>query len=192
VFYVRMPDAACGQVFAVTDKRMVSLTGDGRSTLERLILADDRTVCMGRFFLDRFTARLDDVPGGGERIVLTELGTHCRGAVFLDGGELITPALTAAVERVSRTFDGFYFGRYDVRTESAEAFKRGEFTVIELNGLTSEATSIYDPKHSVWFGWRVLCRQWRLAFEIGAANRARGKRVWSAGEVFALLKTKTP
>jgi hypothetical protein len=105
---------------------------------------------------------------------------------------LITPALTAAVERVSRTFDGFYFGRYDVRTESAEAFKRGEFTVIELNGLTSEATSIYDPKHSVWFGWRVLCRQWRLAFEIGAANRARGKRVWSAGEVFALLKTKTP
>jgi membrane protein DedA with SNARE-associated domain len=192
VFYVRMPDAACGQVFAVTDKRMVSLTGDGRSTLERLILDDDRTVCMGRFFLDRFTARLDDVPGVGERIVLTELGTHCRGAVFLDGGELITPALTAAVERVSRTFDGFYFGRYDVRAESAEAFKRGEFTVIELNGLTSEATSIYDPKHSVWFGWRVLCRQWRLAFEIGAANRARGKRVWSAGEVFALLKTKTP
>ena len=105
---------------------------------------------------------------------------------------MILKALTAAVERVSRAFDGFYFGRYDVRTASAEAFKRGEFTVIELNGLTSEATSIYDPKHTVWFGWRVLCTQWRLAFAIGAANRARGERVWSAGEVLTLLKTKAP
>jgi membrane protein DedA with SNARE-associated domain len=192
VFYVRRPNAPHGDVFAVTDKRMIGLAGDGRSTLERLILADDRAVCMGSFFLKAFAARLDEVPAEGERVVLTELGTHCRGAVFLDGAALITPALTAAVERVSRTFDGFYFGRYDVRAESAEAFMRGEFTVIELNGLTSEATSIYDPVHSVWFGWRVLCRQWRLAFEIGAANRARGKRVWSAGEVLSLLKTKTP
>lgn len=188
VFYVRMPGADRGGIFAVTDKRMVHVTGDGRRTLEELILADDRAVCMGRFFLKKFAARLDDVPATGEPVTLTELGTHCRGAVFLDGAELITPALEAAVERVSRAFDGFYFGRYDVRTKSAEAFRRGEFTVIELNGLTSEATSIYDPKHSVWFGWRMLCRQWALAFAIGAENRTRGVKPLTLGEIWGLLR----
>jgi membrane protein DedA with SNARE-associated domain len=188
VFYVRIPGAERGEIFAVTDKRMIRLTGDGRSTLERLILRDERAVCMGRFFLETFAARLDEVPVAGERVVLTELGTHCRGAVFLDGAELVTPELRAETERVSRAFEGFYFGRYDVRTASAGTFRRGEFTVIELNGLTSEATSIYDPKHSVWFGWLVLCRQWALAFEIGAANRARGAKVLTLKEIRGLLR----
>lgn len=188
VFYVRIPGAERGEIFAVTDKRMVHVDGDGRRTLEELILSDERAVCMGNFFLDKFAARLDEVPAAGVRVVLTELGTHCRGAVFLDGAGLVTPELDGAVERVSRMFDGFYFGRYDVRTESAEAFQRGDFKVIELNGLTSEATSIYDPKNSVWFGWGVLCAQWRLAFEIGAANRDRGTRPLSVGEIWQLLK----
>lgn len=188
VFYVRRPGAERGEIFAVTDKRMITLMGDGRRTLEELILVDERAVCMGRFFLGKFAARLDEVPGDGERVVLTELGTHCRGALFLDGAELVTPALVTEIERVSRTFEGFYFGRYDVRSESEQAFRRGEFSVIELNGLTSEATSIYDPKHSVWFGWRMLCRQWALAFEIGAENLARGAKVLSVVDIWRLLR----
>ena len=188
VFYVRMPGAERGTIFAVTDKRMVELVGDGINTVETLILADERAVCMGRFFLEQFSTRLDEVPPVGAPLVLTELGTHCRGAVFLDGKSLITPELRAEVERVSRAYTGFYFGRYDVRTPSVDAFQRGEFTVLELNGLTSEATSIYDPRHSVWHGWRVLCQQWELAFAIGSANRARGEKVFSVAEVWALLQ----
>ena len=165
--------------------------GDGRRTLEELILADDRAVCMARFFLARHESRIDEVPAAGETVTLSELGTHSRGALFLDGTQLVTAALTAAVERVSRAHAGFYFGRYDVRTASVEAFQRGEFTVIELNGLTSESTSIYDPRHSLWFGWRVLCRQWRLAFAIAAENRASGEKPLTWREVWTLVATHT-
>jgi hypothetical protein len=191
VFYVRRPTAECGEIFSITAKHLVAVVGDGRRTLEELILADDRAVCMARFFLGKHEARLDEIPGAGETITLSELGTHSRGALFLDGTHLVTPALTSAIERVSRAHAGFHFGRYDVRTPSAAALQRGEFTVIELNGLTSEATSIYDPRHSVWFGWRVLCRQWRLAFVIGAENRAHGKIPLTWREVFALVATHT-
>ena len=187
VFYYRHPEAARGEVLAITDKRMLHVTGDGRRTLETLILADERAVCMAAFFVKKFGARLDEVPAAGERVGLTELGTHSRGALFLDGSHLITPELHTEVERVSQTFEGFYFGRYDVRAASEEAFCRGEFKVIELNGLTSEATSIYDPRHSVWFGWGMLCRQWRLAFEIGAANRAKGARGLAIREILRLV-----
>lgn len=190
VFYYRIPGEAEGRVFAVTEKRLVSVTGDGRSTLEELILADDRAVCLARFFMKKHEARLDEAPAAGESLRLSELGTHCLGALFLDGGRLITPRLTAATEAVSRSFEGFFFGRYDVRTESAEALSRGEFTVIELNGVTSEATSMYDPAHSVWFGWATLCRQWAVAFRIGAANRAAGARPLTLGEFWRLVATR--
>lgn len=174
IFYVRPADAAHGEIFAVTEKRLLAVVGNGERTLEQLILGHDRAVAQASLFLQLHASRLLDVPAAGEVRQLSELGTHCRGAWFLDGQHLVTPALQAAVEQVSRTLPGFHFGRYDVRTPSAEALQQGEFTVIELNGVTSEATSIYDPRYSVWHGWRVLREQWRLAFHIGAENRRRG------------------
>lgn len=191
VFYYRHPDAAHGEILAITDKRMVGVTGDGRRTLEALILADDRAVCMAIFFLQKLGSRLNDIPRVGERVMLTELGTHSRGALFLDGTHLLTLEMHAAVERMSRTFEGFYFGRYDVRAVSEQGFRRGEFKVIELNGLTSEATSIYDPSHSVWFGWQMLFRQWRLAFEIGEVNLAKGARALAVREIYSLVKNQS-
>jgi hypothetical protein len=59
--------------------------------------------------------------------------------------------------------------------------------VLELNGVTAESTDIYDPANSVVSAWRKLMRQWRLAFEIGAANRARGARVTTVGELARLM-----
>lgn len=175
VFYYRYPDQERGRIFAITEKRFPSVTGDGASTLERLILNDDRAVCMARFLLDKHAGRLWETPRAGERIQLVDIGTHCRGSVFLDGGWAKTDELEEAIDRICRGYDGFYFGRFDIRAESVEEFKRGRnFKVIELNGVTSEATSIYDPKYSVFAAYRTLFAQWRIAFEIGAINRARG------------------
>lgn len=116
-----------------------------------------------------------ETPRAGERIQLVDIGTHCRGSVFLDGGWAKTDELEEAIDRICQGYDGFYFGRFDIRAESVEEFKRGRnFKVIELNGVTSEATSIYDPKYSVFAAYRTLFAQWRIAFEIGAINRARG------------------
>ena len=48
------------------------------------------------------------------------------------------------------------------------------FSVIELNGATSEATNIYDPDHSLFFAYRTLFRQYEILYKIGAANMQRG------------------
>lgn len=188
IFYVRRPGAGGGEIFAITEKRVVTVTGDGRRTLEALILADDRAVGMARFFLRTFADRLAEVPAAGTEVVLSELGTHSRGCLFLDGGHLATPALEAAVEATSRVYPGFHFGRYDVRAPSVAALRAGTFTVIELNGVTSEATAMYDPAHRLWHGWKTLCRQWRLAFEIGAANRRNGVRPLGWAELWRLWR----
>jgi len=176
VFYYRHPDEKTGHLLAITDKRFPSVTGDGKHNLEYLILKDDRAVCSARFFLARHAARLFEIPPVGEVIPLVELGTHARGALFLDGtADLGSPQLTAAMDAISQNFAGFNFGRYDVRCPSANDLRAGRnLRVIELNGVTSEATAIYDPHGSLLSAWRTLCRQWRICYEIGAANRARG------------------
>jgi hypothetical protein len=97
------------------------------------------------------------------------------------------------IHEVSASFTGFYFGRYDLKAPSLEDFRAGrELRVLELNGVTSEATSIYDPKNSLWQAYRVLFEQWRLAFEIGHRNRQRGEPVTSVGELLRLLTSYQP
>jgi hypothetical protein len=188
LFYARRPDDARGRLISITEKRLPAVIADGRRTLESLILDDPRAVAMARVYCERFNSRLHETLPAGTRVPLVDVGTHCRGAVFLDGREAATPALEHAVETLSRTFDGFYFGRFDVRTPSLEALHLGIFTVLELNGVTSEMTHIYDPAFGVLRAWHTICAQWTLAFEIGAANHAAGAPVASIGDLIRRLR----
>ncbi len=184
VFYVRHPDEPRGRIFSITEKRLPVVVGDGRRTLEELILADPRAVCMASTYFSINAPRLLVVPEAGQSVNLVELGTHCRGAIFLDGSWARSPALEDAFERISRRYEGFYFGRYDVRVSAPDELPSGRgFKVIELNGLTSEATHIYDPRTRLLEAWGVLFEQWRLAFAIGARNREGGARVWTIAEL---------
>jgi pimeloyl-ACP methyl ester carboxylesterase/membrane protein DedA with SNARE-associated domain len=174
VFYYRYPSTAEGRIFSITEKRFPRVMGNGKSTLAELILSDPRAVCMAQFYLNKQAERLFDIPQKGEAVQLVEVGTHCRGAIFLDGSWVNTEVLEQAIDRISQSYPGFYFGRYDIRTPSIEDFKQGRnFKVLELNGVTSEATHIYDPKNSLFTAYKVLFSQWRIAFEIGEQNRRR-------------------
>jgi hypothetical protein len=191
IFYVRHPNAEKGFIYSITDKRLISVVGDGKRTLEELILADDRAVCMARLHFKKHENNLFYVPQKGEDVKLVEVGTHCRGALFLNGALIKTKELEARIDEISKNFSGFYFGRYDIRTPSIADIKKGVgFKVVELNGVTSEATHIYDPANSLLSGYRVLMEQWRMAFEIGAMNRQSGAKSVSVKHLFHLLVGK--
>ena len=59
-----------------------------------------------------------------------------------------------------------------------------------MNGVAAEATHIYDPAVSVLEAYRVMFRQWRIAFEIGAANRASGAQPMPVADLFKLIASK--
>ncbi len=183
VFYARRPHEAVGRVVSLTAKDMATVVGDGRRPLGRLIVDDRRAVALARVYQAINADRLDVVPAAGERVPICELGTHCRGAIFRDAIGLLTPALERAVDEAARAMPGFAFGRFDVRAESEAAMRAGRFRVLELNGVTSEPTHIYDPGASVFAAWWTLCRTWQLAFAIGHAHAAEGARVSSVREL---------
>lgn len=119
---------------------------------------------------------------------MIDVGTHCRCAAFVDGDWVRTLALEAAIDRVSQTCDGFYFGRYDIRTPSVEDLKQGHnFKILELNGLRSEATYIYDARYRVGYAYRTLMTQWRIACDIHLENARRGAEVTPLHRLLRIL-----
>jgi pimeloyl-ACP methyl ester carboxylesterase/membrane protein DedA with SNARE-associated domain len=187
IFYYRFPGEERGQVPSVTTKVMTAVTGDGRSNLERLILADPRAVDLAIRFLERFSDRLEEVPAAGERVTLVELGTHARGATFLDGRALLTPALEARIDEIARQFEGFNYGRFDFRVPSEDDLRAGlNLKLLEVNGLTSEQTHIYAPGASLFAAWRTLMGSWHLAIRIGLEHeRLHGLQPWPTGRFLA-------
>lgn len=200
IFYYRWPHEARGRIFAITEKVFPAVTGDGRSTIAELIWKDGRA----RFIADKYLARLGkrcgETPGVGESVALGQIGNHAQGCIFRDGWHLYSPELEQRIDEISRRVDGFYIGRYDVRYSSREALRAGEgFQIIELNGAAAEATNIYDVRNSLFSAYRILFRQWKLVFAIGAANRSGGTRpmsvvsLWRAWrENRALTRTYPP
>ncbi len=177
IFYIRDPETDETSIFSLTLKYTPGVTGDGASTLRDLILADERAKLTAQVYLDKPNLELERVPVKGEHVPLAFAGNHCRGSAFRDGAEFITPELTAAIDRILRTMPDFYFGRMDVRFESLAKLRKGEgFKIIEINGVGSEATHIWDNRFTLKDARNVLKDQYRIAYEIGAKVKACGAR----------------
>lgn len=200
LFWVRTPHAAspalradgtprAGRIFAVTSKTFPYATGDGRRTLERLILDDRRLRCQWRVFCARHRDRLHHIIPAGERVRLAQAGNHAQGTLFTDGADLITPALEDLIDRICDSYHGpgghaYDFGRMDVRYVSDDLLRKGEgLGIVEMNGSTSEATNLYDPSFSVVRSYSILFAQWRILYELGAWRRKQGIRPVSLIEI---------
>lgn len=187
VHYIRRPGESQGAIFSLGFRCFPHVIGDGHSRLGTLIDRDPRTRRMARRHRKVAGAELLRVPAAGEMVRLSLLGSVRVGAFYYDGAAHITPALTARIDEISRTMPEFYFGRYDIRFKSIDALRRGEdFQILEMNGASAEALHIWDPEQTVGETYRVLFEQFRLLYEIGAHNRARGHRPISLTGFLAL------
>jgi len=189
IFYYRFPHERAGRIFAITEKIFPVVFGDGRRTVEELILADARAALLADVYLARFARQRDRVPAFGEALRLVEAGNHAQGCIFLDGMHLWSVELEARIDEISQGLPDFYIGRYDVRFEFVEALQGGHgFSILELNGAASEATSAYDTRKSLTDAYRLLFQQWELVFAIGAANRRAGHRADSLETLWSELR----
>ena len=149
-----------------------------RSNLRALILADPRAGRVPQLYLPRLASRLEEVPPLGRARAAGVQRQSLQGVSnFRDGTAEVTPALADRVEQIARAIPHFHFGRIDARYESLSALRRGEgFTIIEINGVGSEATHVWGPDTTLRRAYSHLSFHYRAAFEIGRAMRARGHR----------------
>lgn len=168
IFHVRRRNEAQGRILAITEKRPVVLIGDGKRTIEELILADDATVTQAALFCEPLGARADEVPAAGERVAVVAPKARASGARLVDASDLRTDALAAAFEAASRqSHPDLLLGHYDVRAASAEALQRGELTIVGATGFTPIPDHVYASARSAWEARRLLAQYRRLADEAG-------------------------
>ncbi len=174
VFYTRMPDEPEGYVNSVVIKDMLTVIGDGRSTLKELILDKPRAKLQWEKLSKAHADKLNNVIPTGEKFLLNSIGNHSLGTTFLDGEYLINPTLSKTFDHISKQIDGFYFGRYDLRCASIEDLYEGKIKIMELNGCGAEPAHIYHPEFSLWKAMGILFTHWKNIFLISMQNRKRG------------------
>ena len=176
IFYVRLPSENKGKLFSITNKKFPFVIGDGITKLGDLILRDPRARMIASVYFTRLKDRLDQIPILGERVLLSECGNHCQGAIFLNGKELYSEKLRLRFDEISKTIPNFYFGRFDIRYQDQQLLREGKnFEIVEVNGSGSEATHIWDARTSLREAYQTLFQQWALLFEIGAQVQKRTK-----------------
>lgn len=188
VFYTRFPDEAEGQVTSVVIKDMLTVTGDGKSTLEQLILDKPRAKLQWPKLKVTHSQLLNSILPAGEQFVLNSIGNHSLGTTFVNGEHLINANLSKTFDKISKQIDGFYFGRYDLRCASIEDLYEGKIKIMELNGCGAEPAHIYHPGFSLWKALGILFTHWKNIFRISMQNHKKGVPFTSYKEGKAIYK----
>ncbi len=188
VFYVRYPSESSGKVTSIVGKEMLFVKGDGLKTLKELILEKDRARLQWDKLKVVYQKELNQIVAAEEKIELISIGNHCLGTKFLNRNGLITDRLSASFDAISKQIDGFYFGRFDLRTASIEDLESGNVKIVELNGCGAEPAHIYDPQFSFIRAVGVLWRHWSDIYKISRENHQRGVAYISFQEARAIYK----
>lgn len=175
IFYYRHPNNENGIISSVTFKRLLTITGDGVSTVDELIKKNSRAFLQYKKLKQNKQIDFDRILKHDETEVLVPYGNHVRGAMFLDYNHIIDKNLIETFNSISKKIKGFYFGRFDLRCTSIEDLKQGKnISILELNGAGAEPAHIYDPGFSFFKAQLVLAKHYKMMFRAASENKKRG------------------
>lgn len=148
IFYHRLPGNENGKITSVTIKKFIKIKGNGLLTVSQLIEKDERAFLYTDLFFNIHQDKLDMVLPKGEVLTLSVIGNHSKGTQFINGNHLIDGALEKLINDICKKIDGWYYGRLDIKYESYEQLLKGKaFKILEINGIISEPTHIYDASY---------------------------------------------
>lgn len=187
VLYHRMPGTREGQITSLVQKEFMEVVGDGERTVCQIL--DQEHHARASFQMERWKREkpemLDSIPTSGQKVKVEAIGNHCLGTKFIDANSYITSDLNRVFDEIVADYDGFCYGRFDLKVSSLQDFLEGRnIRIFELNGVSSEPGHVYDPKHTVFYAYRELYRHWHIIFKICRENVRNGFKIAPAREVF--------
>ncbi|MFK7733478.1 MAG: hypothetical protein AB8B48_17795 [Pseudomonadales bacterium] len=185
VFYVR--HSGRGRVTGINGKEFPAVIGDSKRSLQELAEAHPRFTAHWDLFLQYLDTSY--VPADKEPFQLSFIGSHTMGCKFTNDSHLLTPALEAEICTIADSQPGFNFGRLDVKSPSLEAFQRGDFVVIEVNGVASLPTNMFDPEHSLRQGYRIFFEHARHLVQAAAEQRHQPMALLSGREILRKVQS---
>lgn len=188
VFFYRFPGGGPFGIHSICRKAYLEVEGDGQSTVSELLKGTLRGLLQRNRLLRERPEWEHLVPGAGERMVVEPVGNHCRGTTFMDAGHLLDAQMLAAYDEITAGMPGVCLGRFDLKCASEDALRRGEITVVEMNGVFGEPAHVYDPAHNAMDAYRILWAHWKLIYQLHVAQRRAGVPTASLREAVAYYR----
>ena len=189
VFYIRHPQSKRGEVTGFLHKIPLQLIGDGRSTVEQLILSNPKASKRIDEIFQKHKHLWNNVLDAGEKYMLSYAANHNRGAHFTDLKSHIDERLVQVFDQLSLGVNDFFYGRYDIMCDSIEGLKQGKnFTILEYNGCGAEPNHFYDTGYTLLQAYKEILYHWKKLYSISAYNASLGIRPWSFKKGYQFLK----
>ncbi len=189
VFYYRFPNQQKGIITGFLKKEFLQVTGDGVSSLKKLIQEYERVRFRQEEIMAKHADKLEKIIAEGEIYFLSHALNLSR------GGRLVSLAHEND-ERLLKVFDAlslytkyFYYGRYDIKCKSVEDLKKGQhFSILEYNGCGAEPHHAYGNGNTLLQAYGIFLHHWKMLYKISAYNHKHGFPRWSFMEGWRYLK----
>lgn len=179
VFYIRHPLEKKGRVTGFLHKIPLQVTGDGRHTLEELILQHPKASKRIGELHSKHKEQWNQVLEDGRRYMLSYAANHNRGAHFVDLKEHIDYRLVSIFDNISHSINDFFYGRYDIMCQDIESLKQGRhFSILEYNGCGAEPNHFYDTGYTLFGAYREILMHWKHLYRISSHNARAGIKPW--------------
>jgi len=177
IFYHRIPGESKGRITSITLKKYLSVIGNGRYTVKELILNNKRASIYYELLKPILKTELNQVLSNNEEKVLTVIGNHSKGTQFINGNHLISNELEIVFDKLNSEIKGWYFGRIDLKYNTFdELLNSNNFKIIELNGIISEPTHIYDASSGSYFkALSEIKKHWKILYNIARTNKKKNE-----------------
>jgi hypothetical protein len=127
--------------------------------------------------------RSNEVIPSGERYMLSYAANHNRGAQFIDLKEYIDDELVSHFDKISKSINDFFYGRYDIMCTNVEDLKKGiNYSILEYNGCGAEPNHFYDTGYTLMGAYREILKHWKALFRISRYNSLQGVKPWPLGK----------
>ncbi|HUR10221.1 MAG TPA: hypothetical protein VM012_02560 [Flavitalea sp.] len=189
VFYYRFPGQEKGTITGFLKKEGLEVIGNGKKTLEELILEHPRAKFRMNEMRSKHLHRLSWVIPEGELFVLSWAANLSRGGKLVNLEHEKDEKLLKVFDNLSNYTKHFYYGRYDIKCKSVQDLKEGKnFTILEYNGSGAEPHHVYGNGNNLIQASVILLQHWKILYRISMANRRLGIPFWKYKEGMNYLK----
>jgi hypothetical protein len=171
ILYYKMPLTGKTGITSITKKGFLKVLGDGQNNVEQLLNQNIRAIKqLPRLKIEK-PELLQLVPQKDEVTLVEPKGNHCLGTEFINANEMCSNQLISIFDTITRDYEGFYFGRFDLKVSDWQSLYRGEnIKVFEVNGVSSEPGHIYDSRYNLFEAYKDVAKQMILVSNIAIEN----------------------
>ncbi len=179
LFYYRYPDEQKGVITGFLQKVPLQVTGDGKHTVEELILMNPKSEKRMDELQPKHQYNFKKILDEGEKYMLSYAANHNRGASFIDLKNEIDESIVTMLDEISHSVNDFFYGRYDIMCNSIEELKQGKkFVILEYNGCGAEPNHFYDTGYTLINAWKEILLHWKILYRISRDNYKAGINYW--------------